>query len=87
MGPAKAAPAQTGDPYAGRDVAIFGAIRDSAIAKDFEDFLVQFPESALAPYARNRLALLKQRETVTPPPAVTARMDPATEEMGLKPSA
>jgi formylglycine-generating enzyme required for sulfatase activity len=82
MGPAEEAAAQTGDSYGGRDVAVFSVIRDSTIAKDFEGFLGQFPESALAPYARNRLALLKQRETA-PPPTVTARMDPATEEMAL----
>jgi hypothetical protein len=65
------------------DIAVFNVIEDSDIAKDFETFLDDYPESALAPYARNRLALLRQREIATPPPSVTARLDPLTEQAGL----
>jgi uncharacterized caspase-like protein len=83
MSPAEGAPAATGDPYGGRDVTVFDVIKDSPITKDFEDFMGQFPDSAFAPYARNRLASLRQRETATPSPSVTARIDPATEETGL----
>ena len=82
-GTTNVAPAQTGDPYGDRDITVFNAIRDSTIAKDFEDFLGPVSRERARSYARNRLALLKQRETVPPPPSVTARMDPATEEMGL----
>jgi Sulfatase-modifying factor enzyme 1/Putative peptidoglycan binding domain len=83
MGPNERTPPPSGDPYGGRDVTIFDVIKNSAIAKDFEDFIDQFPDSAFAPYARNRVALLRQRETAAPSPGVTARIDPATEEAGL----
>jgi formylglycine-generating enzyme required for sulfatase activity len=76
-------PAATADTYGGRDARVFDVIEDSDIAKDFEDFVSQFPDSAFAPYARNRIALLQQREPATPAPSVAVQIDPATEEAGL----
>ena len=83
MGSVEHTPAQIGEQYGGRDVTVFGVIKDSSIAKDFGDFIDQFPESAFAPYARNRVAFLRQRESDTPSAGVTARSDPATLEAGL----
>jgi hypothetical protein len=76
-------PPATGDTYGVSDVTVFNVIKDSEIAKDFQDFIGQFPDSAFAPYARNRVAVLHQRDTAMAPPTVTARIDPATEETGL----
>jgi formylglycine-generating enzyme required for sulfatase activity len=74
-----------GDAYGGRDATVFAIIKDSVIAKDFEDFLVQFPESAFAPYARNRWAALQQRE-VAPAPApesTPTKPDPAETQVAV----
>ena len=83
MGATEEMPEATADTYGGRDAMVFDVIKDSDVAKDFEDFVGQFPDSAFAPYARNRIALLQQREPATPAPSVAVRIDPATEETGL----
>ncbi len=44
------------------DAAVWAAIKDSSNSSDFETFLESFPDSALAPYARNRL------DATRPPP-------------------
>jgi hypothetical protein len=68
------------DPYGGRDVTIFNAIKDSIIAKDFEQFIAQFPESVFVSYARNRLTMLMEGE---PFPAEAVPPDPAAAETAL----
>jgi peptidoglycan hydrolase-like protein with peptidoglycan-binding domain len=83
VGPDERTPAATRNPYGGRDVDVFSVIKDSDIAKDFQDFLKDYPESVFAPYARNRLAMLMERRVAAPARAEAVPPDVAAAEAAL----
>jgi Caspase domain len=65
---------------------VWDRIEDSQDPADFETFLEAYPDSPLAPFARNRVKALQARSTADPPPPAPAR-EPEPSAAATEPSA